>query len=69
MALNLSEKLRLFVISVSYLQGWIHLSTLSNFAGPLHYAMNADRQTSKHVVRIELTSGLNRNALYEASDM
>jgi hypothetical protein len=31
----LSEKLRLFVICVSCLQGWIHLSTLSSFAGPL----------------------------------
>jgi len=36
-ALNLSEKLRLFVICVSCLQGWIHLSTLSNFAGPLQF--------------------------------
>jgi ribose/xylose/arabinose/galactoside ABC-type transport system permease subunit len=34
-ALNLSEKLRLVVISVSCRQCWIHLSTLSEFAGPL----------------------------------
>jgi hypothetical protein len=31
----LSEKLRLVVISVSCRQCWIHLSTLSEFAGPL----------------------------------
>ena len=37
-ALNLSEKLRLFVICVSCIQGWIHLSTLSSFARPLQYA-------------------------------
>ena len=34
-ALNLSEKFRLFVILVSIHSGWIHLSTLSEFAGPL----------------------------------
>ena len=34
-ALNLSEKLRVLVISVSCLQGWIHFSTLFSFAGPL----------------------------------
>ncbi|MBU2935956.1 L-rhamnose mutarotase [Pacificibacter marinus] len=39
MALNLSEKLRLFVICVSCLHGWIHLSTLSSFAGPLQYTI------------------------------
>jgi len=33
--LNLSEKLRFFVICVSCLQGWIHLSTLSSFVGSL----------------------------------
>jgi transposase InsO family protein len=38
-ALNLSEKLRLLVISVSCLQGWIHLSTLSSFAGPLYTSL------------------------------
>jgi hypothetical protein len=32
----LSEKFRRFVILVSIHQCWIHLSTLSNFAGPLH---------------------------------
>ncbi|WP_083790524.1 hypothetical protein [Roseobacter sp. MED193] len=35
-ALNLSEKFRRFVILVSIQSGWIHLSTLSEFAGPLH---------------------------------
>jgi hypothetical protein len=35
-ALNLSEKFRRFVILVSIHSCWIHLSTLSNFAGPLH---------------------------------
>jgi hypothetical protein len=35
MALNLSEKLHLVVISVSCRQCWIHLSTLSEFAGPI----------------------------------
>src|SRR6056297_1443353 len=34
-ALNLSEKFRRFVILVSIQSGWIHLSTLSEFAGPL----------------------------------
>ena len=34
-ALNLSEKLRLLVICVSCRQCWIHLTTLSSFAGPL----------------------------------
>jgi hypothetical protein len=34
-ALNLSEKLRLLVICVSCRSCWIHLSTLSSFAGPL----------------------------------
>jgi hypothetical protein len=34
-ALNLSEKFRRFVILVSIRSGWIHLSTLSEFAGPL----------------------------------
>jgi hypothetical protein len=33
----LSEKLRLVVISVSCRQCWIHLSTLSEFAGPLQF--------------------------------
>jgi len=32
----LSEKFRLFVILVSIRSWWIHLSTLSEFAGPLH---------------------------------
>jgi len=32
----LSEKFRRFVILVSIQSGWIHLSTLSEFAGPLH---------------------------------
>jgi N-acyl-L-homoserine lactone synthetase len=31
----LSEKFRRFVILVSIRSGWIHLSTLSEFAGPL----------------------------------
>jgi hypothetical protein len=35
-ALNWSEKFRRFVILVSIRSGWIHLSTLSSFAGPLH---------------------------------
>ena len=34
-ALNLFENLRLVIICVSCLQGWIHLSTQSKFAGPL----------------------------------
>jgi hypothetical protein len=34
-ALNLSEKFRRFVILVSIHSCWIHLSTLSEFAGPL----------------------------------
>jgi hypothetical protein len=34
-ALNLSEKFRLFIILVSIRSCWIHLSTLSKFAGPL----------------------------------
>jgi two-component system, NarL family, nitrate/nitrite response regulator NarL len=33
--LKLSEKFRRFVILVSIRPGWIHLSTLSKFAGPL----------------------------------
>ena len=33
--LKLVQKLRLIVISVSRRQCWIHLSTLSEFAGPL----------------------------------
>jgi type I restriction enzyme S subunit len=33
--LKLSEKFRRFVILVSIRSGWIHLSTLSEFAGPL----------------------------------
>ncbi|MFT5066954.1 MAG: hypothetical protein ACI9TA_002581, partial [Reinekea sp.] len=33
--LNWSEKFRRFVILVSIRSGWIHLSTLSSFAGPL----------------------------------
>ncbi len=37
-ALNWSEKFRRFVILVSIRSGWIHLSTLSEFAGPLHSA-------------------------------
>ena len=37
-ALNWSEKLRLFVISISIHSGWIHLGTLSKFARPLHCA-------------------------------
>ncbi|WP_146251950.1 VRR-NUC domain-containing protein [Planktotalea frisia] len=41
----MSEKLRLFVICVSCLQGWIHLSTLSSFAGPLHKLL--DRKIKK----------------------
>ncbi|MEH6645838.1 hypothetical protein, partial [Sulfitobacter sp.] len=36
-ALNVSEKFRRFVILISIRSGWIDLSTLSNFAGPLHY--------------------------------
>jgi len=36
--LNLFEKLRLVVIGAACLQRWIHLSTLSSFARPLHYA-------------------------------
>ena len=48
-ALNLSEKLRLVVISVSRRQCWIHLSTLSEFAGPLqttrpHNCMNGSKK-------------------------
>ena len=35
-ALNLSQKFRHFVILVSIHSGWIHLNTLSEFAGPLH---------------------------------
>ena len=34
-ALKLSEKFRRFVILVSIRSGWTHLSTLSEFAGPL----------------------------------
>jgi hypothetical protein len=34
----LSEKFRRFVILVSIRARWIHLSTLSKFAGPLHPA-------------------------------
>ncbi|WP_456389703.1 hypothetical protein, partial [Profundibacter sp.] len=37
-ALNLSEKFRRFVILVSIRSCWIHLSTLPEFAGPLHIA-------------------------------
>jgi transposase len=33
--LNWSDKFRRFVVLVSILSCWIHLSTLSNFAGPL----------------------------------
>lgn len=40
-ALNLSEKLRLLVIRVSCHQGWIHLSTQVNFAGPLQHVRDA----------------------------
>ncbi|AGI69441.1 hypothetical protein OAN307_c40200 [Octadecabacter antarcticus 307] len=36
-ALKLSEKFRRFVILVSIRSCWIHLSTLSSFAGPLHF--------------------------------
>ncbi|WP_220669575.1 hypothetical protein, partial [Roseinatronobacter ekhonensis] len=36
-ALNLSEKFRRFVILVSIRARWIHLSTLSKFAGPLQW--------------------------------
>ncbi|MFT5799531.1 MAG: hypothetical protein ACI84R_003608, partial [Candidatus Azotimanducaceae bacterium] len=36
-ALNWSEKFRRFVILVSIRSGWIHLSTLSSFAGPLQW--------------------------------
>ncbi|EDZ43387.1 hypothetical protein RB2083_2902 [Rhodobacteraceae bacterium HTCC2083] len=34
--MKLSEKFRRFVILVSIRSGWIHLSTLSKFPGPLH---------------------------------
>ena len=39
--LNLSEKLRLFVICVSCGLCWIHLNTLYEFAGPLHLSETA----------------------------
>ena len=38
-ALNLSHKFRRFVILASIHSGWIHLSTLSQFARPLHSAV------------------------------
>ena len=38
-ALNWSEKFRRFVILVSIRSGWIHLSTLSEFAGPLQFEL------------------------------
>ena len=39
--LNWSEKFRRFVILVSILSCWIHLSTLSNFLGPLQRKVSA----------------------------
>jgi len=40
--LNLSEKFRRFVILVSIRSCWIHLSTLSSFAGPLQSLAPSD---------------------------
>ena len=56
-ALNWSEKFRRFVILVSIRSGWIHLSTLSEFAGPLHPIREPDIrafQTEDGEWRVEL---------------
>ena len=49
-ALNLSEKFRRFVMIVSIHSGWIHLSTLSKFAGPLQ------RTQSDHSSKVQLVA-------------
>jgi hypothetical protein len=41
----LSEKFRRFVIFVSIRSSWIHLSTLSEFAGPLHSIDELSKQS------------------------
>jgi hypothetical protein len=40
-----SVKFRRFVILVSIRSGWIHLSTLSSFAGPLPLVVYFDKLT------------------------
>jgi hypothetical protein len=40
-----SVKFRRFVILVSIRSGWIHLSTLSSFAGPLQLVVYFDKLT------------------------
>jgi hypothetical protein len=47
-ALNVSEKFRRFVILVSIRSGWIYLSTLSEFAGPLQ-AKDGLQISCKHI--------------------
>ena len=50
-ALKLSEKFRRFVIHVSIHSGWTHLSTLSEFAGPLQILVGSEGYILKSINR------------------